>query len=107
MFAPSEEQINTILIPFREGKYSKIDRTYVNENFTRFIKIDNTIVESINYLILHKDPVLKKRWEDFLDVTIDSWAELWDIPSVQKEDIANEFITKSKVPIKRILGKNV
>jgi len=58
----------TVIKPFLEGKYSKIDKKYVRLNFRD--------KNSTNYQILSKDPELKEYWEDTLNTTLPSGAEV-------------------------------
>lgn len=70
-----------IVKPFIQGKYSQIDRGYVEKHFTpKGIKTN-----SVNYQILTKSPALKKYWENLLEVTLDDDVEVWFKPEYEDE----------------------
>lgn len=66
-----------VVAPFLKGNYSKIDRTYVDKYFTEYVKDkDGKIIPSINYMILNKSVALRKKWEIFLESSINENVEL-------------------------------
>lgn len=71
IFKPTEEQYRTIIRPFINGKYSLINREYVETNYNIGDK------SYINYMILIQSKVLRKYWEDKLDVILPNDAEVW------------------------------
>lgn len=81
-FKFTEPQIQKIFTPFINGEYSKIDRSYVHQNFSRYTS-DNTL--SQNWRILTKDPSLKYYWEDRIGVLLPMEAEVWSKPNLEDE----------------------
>lgn len=83
IFEFTKEQKETIISPFVDGKYSIIDRNYVD----KFFKKNSN---STNWQILNKDPNLRKHWERELNVTpyiriyIPEDAEVWS--KIKKEN---------------------
>lgn len=86
IFKFTPEQREKIIKPFLEGKYSEIDREYVNKYFRRNAPSGKI---STNWQILNKAPALRKHWERELNVTpyirisIPEEAEVWS--KVKKE----------------------
>lgn len=86
IFKLSEEIKRKIVSPFLKGKYSLIDRDYVKQNFRKHTLNQGL---SINWRILHKDPLLKQDWEDMLGRSLPEDAEVWSKP--EKEDDIYKF----------------
>ena len=90
IFKFTEEQKEKIIQPFIAGKYSEIDREYVNKYFKQF---NSTGQKTTNWQILNKDDDLRRSWERELNVTpyirisIPEDAEVWS--KIKKE---NEII---------------
>jgi len=79
----------SVVSPFLAGKYSKIDRDYVNMFFPREIISGITRRPSMNWMILNKSPKIREQWEDILDVSLPEDAEVWSRP-LETEEI-HEF----------------
>lgn len=80
-FQPDAEITSSILSPFIKGKYSQIDRGYVNKHFS--YKVNG--MPNHNYLVLTKHPSLKAYWEERLNVTLPEDAEVWSKPEKKDE----------------------
>jgi hypothetical protein len=72
-----------IVDPFINGKYSKIDREYVADNFSKYT--EDFISESTAWKVLHKSKELKAFWEERLGVTLDDDAEVYSKAEPQQE----------------------
>ncbi len=79
---------SSIVRPFIQGKYSLIDRDYVDKYFKNGLPES----ENVNYQVLTKSPILKKYWEYVLSipernrmVTLADDAEVWSTPDQQQE----------------------
>lgn len=70
-----------IIKPFLEGKYSKISRQYVVNNFPL---VENNR-RALNREILDKSPRIRAWQEDRIGVTLPSDVEVWDKPIQDKE----------------------
>lgn len=79
-----------IVDPFLEGKYSKIDRDYVNKYFVQY----NNQNISLNWRILHKDEnwdrpssimSLRDYWFSRIGIELPPNAELWSRPKMEDE----------------------
>lgn len=79
-----------IVDPFLQGKYSEIDRDYVNKYFTKYIN-ENI---SLNWRILHKDEnwdrpanlmSLRDYWYSRIGIEIPKDAEVWSRPKQEDE----------------------
>lgn len=77
---------DTVVSPFMEGKYSKIDQNYVNRFFSPYVFNGEELVPSYNYMILTKSPILKQMWEDAIGVELDEEAEVWSKPEIDDEE---------------------
>lgn len=55
---------SSIVRPFIQGKYSLIDRDYVDKYFKNGLPES----ENVNYQVLTKSPILKKYWEYVLSI---------------------------------------
>lgn len=73
VFNVPEESYNKVVRPFIEGKYSAIDREYVNKKFPK----DPYGKLRLNRRILDKDPALRDEWSRRLGVTLPPDAEVW------------------------------
>lgn len=82
VFEPDENTKTKILKPFIEGKYSKIDKDYV-EKYFNYKEIDGS--KPINRMIFDKDPKLKEYWENKIEVSLPENAEVWSAPKKEKE----------------------
>lgn len=84
-FEVTENNYNTIVKPFLDGKYSKICREYVRRNFNEVVKGTNGKPDlSNNYKVLTKHPDLRKYWEGRIGVEFTEDMEVWSRP--EKED---------------------
>ncbi len=87
----TEDQKSTIVAPFLEGKYSKIDRDYVSKNFPEkeFTGFDVFNAPQykflVNYKILTKSQELKNWWEERLNCSLPEDAEVWSKPDKKNE----------------------
>jgi hypothetical protein len=80
-FKIGDNNYETIVKPFIQGKYSQIDRSYVDTHFTKYTSKGEI---SVNWRILHKDVALKVYWENRIDVTLPDDAEVWS--KIKEED---------------------
>jgi hypothetical protein len=76
-----------VVLPFLEGKYSKISREYVERNFAKILPRNLTPINKIsnNWKVLTKHPDLKKYWEERIGVTFTEDMEVWSRPEKQDE----------------------
>ena len=99
VFKFTPEQQEAIVKPFIEGRYSEIDRNYVNKNFKRS---SGTGKISTNWQILHKDKALRDHWERELNVTsyiqihIPEDAEVWSKIKKENEILGYETFLQAK-----------
>ena len=90
----TDEQKSTIVAPFLEGKYSKIDREYVSKHFPEkeFTGFDVFNAPQykflVNYKILTKSQELKNWWEERLNCSLPEDAEVWSKPEKKNEIFA-------------------
>lgn len=73
VFNIPEERYQTVVKPFIDGKYSRIDRSYVEEKFPK----DPLGKLRLNRRILDKDPALRDEWSRRIGVTLPDDAEVW------------------------------
>lgn len=92
VFKLSEKFREQVVVPFLKGKYSEIDRTYVHKYFSPQSWDGSKWIPSANWQILHKDPKLKKYWEQLLEVTLPDNAEVWSIPEIDDETYTYEEV---------------
>lgn len=78
----NEEYRENVVKPFMEGKYSKIDKNYVRRHFNP-VSPNGTI--SNNWMILHKDPILRKNWSALIGIELKEDAEVWSKPKREEE----------------------
>lgn len=88
----------SIVMPFIMGKYSEIDRNYVNKNFPK--EISGSV--SFNWRILHKDEwdkpakymSLREYWFRRIGSPIPEEGEVWPKPKMEDEiyDFYNEVL---------------
>lgn len=81
VFKMSDEDVKGVLNPFLEGKYSEIDRNYVNKFFP------NIASHRLygNRLVLTKSPAKRMYWENRIGVTLPEEAEVWPRPKKENE----------------------
>lgn len=82
VFSIPEDLGNKVVQPLLDGKYSQIDRKYVNKHFSKYTEQG---LPSSNWMILHKSDVLRKYWEDRIGVSLPEDAEVWDAPTKKTE----------------------
>lgn len=74
-----------------DGKYSLMGEAYAKLRFSK-VKEDfigrRTIIKDKQFLIITKDPALKNKMENDLDITLDDNAELFDKP-IQSKEVLN------------------
>jgi hypothetical protein len=80
-FKLSEDEQQKLVKPFVEGRYSKIDRDYVEKFFPN---VPHHRLYG-NRLVLDKSPRLKEAIEDELGVTLPDNAEVWSKPKLEYE----------------------
>jgi hypothetical protein len=80
VFDIEEEKREKVVKPFLEGKYSQVDRDYVESNFPR-----HHLRLAINRKVFDKDPSLKKKWEDAIGLKLPQDAEVWSKPKLEVE----------------------
>lgn len=71
-FRVPDDVYEQVVHPFIRGKYSEIDRTYVEENFPR----DPLSPTFVNRRILDKDDGLRRYWEDKIGCSLPQNAEV-------------------------------
>lgn len=100
-FQLTEHEKKHIIQPFIEGKYSQIDKEYVNSNYSQHVKLHNGIVVSdVCYYVLTKADILKEYMESYLGTTLPEGAELASIPDKIYEVFYTSEITDYEIPIK-------
>lgn len=77
-----------VVIPFLDGKYSKIDKDYVDAHLKFKVGL-NTYSNA--YRICNKDNALRQEWEERLDVYLPDDAEVASRPKMEKEML--NFVT--------------
>lgn len=80
-FGISEEMKEKVVKPFMEGKYSAVDRSYVEKNFPA----SPTHKLYGNRLVFDRSPILRKMWEEKIGVELDEEAEVWSKPKPELE----------------------
>ena len=81
VFKLPEESKETVVKPFLEGKYSQVDRTYVEEQFP--LTPGHRLYA--NRLTFDKDPALRDYWKEKIGVDLPENAEVWSKPQKKKE----------------------
>lgn len=86
-FEIGEEDYMYVVLPFLEGKYSKISREYVDKNFVKILPRNVSPINKIsnNWKVLTKHQDLRKYWEDRIGVTFTEDMEVWSRPEKQDE----------------------
>ena len=89
VFALSEEVQKSVVQPFLEGKYSTVDKTYVDAHFP------NLPAHRLygNRLVFDKSERLRKMWEEKIGVTLADDAEVW--PAPRKKDEVYGYLNES------------
>lgn len=84
-----------------EGKYSQLSADYkkIIPSTIRYTKANGftSTDKTIQHMLFDKDPVLRKFWEEELNVIMDNKQELWTLPTKEKET----FKLKNYEPITR------
>lgn len=81
VFRLNAEDKFKVVEPFLEGKYSKVDRTYVD----KFFPNDPNHSNYGSRLVFDKSSLLRDQWEDKLGTALPLDAEVWSKPTKQKE----------------------
>jgi hypothetical protein len=81
VFNITDAQHESVVKPFLEGKYSEVDRTYVEKYFP---SVPSHHLYT-NRLIFDKDDKVKRMWEKKLDVELPKGAEVWSKPQPKNE----------------------
>lgn len=86
IFSLSEDFQKKVIEPFLAGKYSQINRKFVEDYHPLYITED-TYMYSKNKarLILDKSDDIRKEWEERLATSLPEGAEVWSIPSLEQE----------------------
>lgn len=81
VFKIPKKEKTKIVDPFLKGKYSEIDKDYVDKNFN--FKINGRL--SINYRICNKDEAIRAYWENKIGLPLPENAEVWSKPEERDE----------------------
>ncbi|RTL05533.1 hypothetical protein EKK58_07730 [Candidatus Dependentiae bacterium] len=81
-FEINTEDYEKIIVPFLDGKYSKVCRDFVKKNFPRVLLNPRRV--SNNWKVFNKHEDLKKYWEERIGVEFTEDMEVWSRP--EKED---------------------
>jgi hypothetical protein len=86
----------TVIDPFLEGKYSEIDRDFLNKSHQLWVYDfrKRRFIKNEIYQICIKDKFYKEYLEKILDVTIDTDAELGTIPNCEEELFSHSIFTQ-------------
>lgn len=85
VFSFEDQFKDQVVKPFLEGKYSKIDKSYVNMFFPKEVVSGLTRKPSMNWMILHKSDLIRQQWEDILETSLPDGAEVWSRPLITEE----------------------
>lgn len=80
VFSLTEEEKEKIVKPFLQGKYSELDKTYVE----KFFPLDPKHALYGNRLVIEKSPKYVKYWSE-QGVEIPADAEVWSRPDLTNE----------------------
>jgi hypothetical protein len=81
-FTISEGDYKKVVEPFIKGKYTQVDRTYVDKHFPR----NPTHPLYSNRLIFDADPAMVEYWAlKGVDITLNPSGEVWSIPDLTVE----------------------
>ena len=86
VFKIKEEDQQKVVKPFLEGKYSEVDREYVEKNFP----LDRTHRLYANRLVFDKSIVMKNLTEKKIGMELPKEAEVWSRP-LEKNEIYGEY----------------
>ena len=91
------EEYEGIVKQFLKGKYSRIDRDYVAENFPKIEIIDGNYYYTNNWKILTQHESLKRYWEAEIDAELPEDAEVWSRP-IKNDEIRSfdKFLKENK-----------
>lgn len=81
VFKVPDETYRKVFQPFIKGKYSEVDRSYVELHFPN----DPASKLYGNRLVFDKSPIMRAKWEEALDVTLPDEAEVWSKPKRENE----------------------
>lgn len=81
VFKVSDKDQVGVVEPFLQGKFSKVDRKYVD----RYFPDEPGHRLYGNGLVFRKSPAKKSFWETKLDTTLPPDAEVWSKPQKKKE----------------------
>lgn len=79
-FRIPDNEVETVVKPFLAGRYSQIDRTYVDKNFPA-----GNASFAGNRAILTKAESMRKYWEDKIGQPLPEGAEVWSKPTLTNE----------------------
>lgn len=79
VFRVSKSDIDGVITPFLDGKFSKVSRDYVTKHFPLDSKLSG------QRLVFDKSRLHKERWEELLGVSLPEDAEVWSKPKKTKE----------------------
>ena len=71
-----------VCVPFKEGKYSEIDKDYIDNHLTWYYPNKK---KGKTLQIVTKDAELRKYWEDLIGIPLPEDAEVWSKPKPENE----------------------
>lgn len=80
-FKIPDEQVHNVVTPFLQGKYSEVDKTYVDANFPD----EPTSKSYANRLVFYKHELIRKYQEERIGLDLPDDAEVWDKPLESNE----------------------
>jgi hypothetical protein len=93
IFSMNNDFKKDVIEPFIQGKYSQIDRKFVQQAHPTHISEDTlSYGKNKARLVLDKSPEIREEWEEQLGVKLPTNAEVWSIPS--KEDEILDYLQK-------------
>ncbi len=84
-FRVTESTQDAIVKPFLEGKYSKVDKDYVNNNFPKLTFSNGSMTLNPKWKVFYKHPDWAKYWEQRIGITFNDNMEVWSKPLKQEE----------------------
>lgn len=85
VYSITDEEQETIVKPFIDGKYSLIDRDYVSKNYAPSIIVNGREYHDYCFDVLNKAETIKKYWEHRINTTLPEGAEVWSKPDLTIE----------------------
>ena len=75
----------TVVIPFTEGRYSELDKKYVEMYFPKIHFGEDGPSRPLNRRVIDRDPLLRKWWRTKYEIEIPEEAEVWSKPEKAHE----------------------